>query len=601
MSRLSVAFSLLLLSFFLSCQREVSFVGGADTPTFIGEAVTPEPITAALQGNVFDEAGAPAAGVTVQAGNKIATTNGNGYFRINDAALDKKSAMVTATKAGYFKGYRTFAATSGANNVEIKLVKRAAAGNVDAATGGEVSLPNGSKVALSANGVVNATTGAVYTGSVKIYAMAIDPTTADIAQTIPGSFMATDKDGKRVTLSSYGMTAVELEGAGGEKLQIKSGSTAKLTTAIPSSVQASAPATIALWSVDETTGIWKEEGAATKSGNTYVGDVKHFSFWNCDVSANAVVLSMTLKTNDGNPLVHAHVTLKRQNANWVVHGYTDSLGQVSGYVPYNETLLMEVLDQCNTAFYSQAVGPLEQATNLGVISLNNTGTSVVTVKGKLLDCNNAAVANGYALVTFGYTTHYASVNIAGDFQTTFIRCAGGPASFTVIGIDNTAQQGGASATVTLSSPVTNAGNVSACGNSISQFFNYTLDGASYAISSTTAGSVFNAYTTNDSLQTTSVKLTFLSAQQTTSSNQMNFDFTHQNSAPGTYSLSRLIVQNYNTSAGPVHVTLISPSNVVLTTFAQNAGQFYEGSINSTFKDSLNTTHSLTGTFKILRR
>ncbi|HUC83451.1 MAG TPA: carboxypeptidase-like regulatory domain-containing protein, partial [Flavisolibacter sp.] len=157
------AFSLLLLSvFFLQCQREVSHIGGPDFP---GEIPTPAPITAAIQGNVFNENGAPAAGATVQVGSHIVLTNANGYFRINNASLDKKSAVVTASKGGYFKAYRTFGATSGANFVQIKLIKRTLAGTVDGAAGGEVSLSNGSKIALPAGGVVNAATNAAYTGT----------------------------------------------------------------------------------------------------------------------------------------------------------------------------------------------------------------------------------------------------------------------------------------------------------------------------------------------------------------------------------------------------------------------------------------------------
>ena len=590
--------SLLILLVLFGCQREISFIGGVDTPR--GEIATPDPVTAALQGNVFDETGAPAADVTVQAGSKTTLSDKNGYFRINDASLDKKTAVITATKAGYFKGYRTFAATSGANYVNIKLAKKTAAGTIDAATGGDVSISNGSRVALSASAVVKATSGVAYNGQVKVYAAYIDPTASDIDQIIPGSFMANDKDGKRVTLSSYGMLAVELESASGEKLQIKSGSTAKLTTAIPSSLQASAPAAIALWSVDETTGVWKEEGIATKSGNAYLGEVKHFSFWNCDVSATAVTLSMTLKNSDGNPLIGAHVTLKRPNTNWVVHGYTDSLGQVSGYVPNNEALVMNVLNQCGNSFYNQNIGPFAQPTNLGTITLTNSGSSVVTVKGKLVDCSGIAITNGYALVAFGYATHYSAVNTTGDFQTTFVRCANGPTSFTVVGIDNATQQAGGSTAVTLTTPLTNAGSVSACGTSILQFINYTLDGTTYSVTSSTPGYMFSGY--SDSLQPGIIGSTSVKVYSTSNSfDRLIFGFRHQNLAPGTYQLTGLMAQSYNTGGGAVGVTLLSPSNVVLTTFPQSVGQFYEGSISSTFKDSLNTTHSLTGTFKIMRQ
>ena len=63
-------------------------------------------------------------------------------------------------------------------------------------------MSNASKVALPANGVVNAATGAAYTGQVSVYATYIDPTAADINQIVPGSFMADDKDGKRVYYAS---------------------------------------------------------------------------------------------------------------------------------------------------------------------------------------------------------------------------------------------------------------------------------------------------------------------------------------------------------------------------------------------------------------
>lgn len=53
--------------------------------------------------------------------------------------------------------------------------------------------------------------------------------------------MANDKDNRRVALKSFGMMAVELESPSGEKLQIAKDNTAKLTIAIPASLQSSAP------------------------------------------------------------------------------------------------------------------------------------------------------------------------------------------------------------------------------------------------------------------------------------------------------------------------------------------------------------------------
>ena len=241
-------FCLAVITF--NCQKEVSYgPGGPGTGNN-----NANPIIATLQGNVLNEAGRPAIGVTVRVGTKTVTTNAYGYFRIVNAPLDKNVSLLTAEKAGYFKARRVFAATSGVNQVVIQLIKKTSAGTVNAASGGTVTLANGSKIALTANVVIKSSGGA-YSGSVNVYAAYIDPTSPDIAKTVPGSFLANDKDNNRVILSSYGMLAVELESSAGEKLQIASGKTATLTTAIPASLQSSAPATISLWYVDEQTGI----------------------------------------------------------------------------------------------------------------------------------------------------------------------------------------------------------------------------------------------------------------------------------------------------------------------------------------------------------
>jgi hypothetical protein len=392
-SKLHIVTLVLLSLFLVQCQKEASYTGGPD-PVI----ETPLPITAHLQGNVFNENDAPAAGVTIRVGSKTAITDSKGYFRILDAALDKRSALVTAEMNGYYKAFRSFAATSGTNHVEIKLIKRNVTGTIEAVTGGEVSVANGAKVQLAANGVVVASTGAAYTGTVNVYAAYIDPTSNDIDRTVPGSFMANDANNTRVLLASFGMMAVELSSPTGEKLQVKTGTTAKLTMPIPSSLQSSAPATIPLWYVDEQTGIWKEEGSATKSGGVYVGDVKHFTFWNCDLPNSTIPISFIVKNAAGEPIVHVHVSIVRasQPNQGMVHGYTDSLGQGNPLVPANQALIMKIYDPCGNVIYTQNIGPFTQATNLGVITLPNTITGLVTITGTVNNwcCNPGICCDG---------------------------------------------------------------------------------------------------------------------------------------------------------------------------------------------------------------
>ncbi|MEP7143222.1 MAG: carboxypeptidase-like regulatory domain-containing protein [Ferruginibacter sp.] len=565
------------------CQKELS----SDHSPLITSNNQSSPVTVTLQGNVIDENDLPAAGVKISAGSKTTTTNSNGYFRIVEASLDKNASVTTAEQPGYFKAYRSFRATTGVNQLVIKLVKKTLAGTVNAITGGEAALSNGAKVSLPANGVMKASGGA-YTGSVQVYAAYIDPTSQDIGKTVPGSFMADDKDKNRVVLSSYGMLAVELESAAGEKLQIQTGSAATLTMPIPSSTISSAPASISLWYTDEQTGVWKEQGTAKKTGSSYTGDVKHFSYWNCDLGIPAISFSAIFKTSGHACLTNISVRLKTLiGDNWLTaYGYTDSLGQTSGLVPSNRNLVLEVLDECANVVYSENVGPFSENTDLGTIVIPNSVTSLVTIKGKLLSCSNTPVSNGYALLNWRNFFSYIKSDAKGEFSTNIITCSSGPQTIEILGIDAATQQQGALQTILLTPPITDAGNINACGISTTEFINYTLDGIDHTISNSDSiyasgspGAVMNTFDT------------YIQGYDLKDKEILNFGFTGSAIA-GTHPLNFLIVENYN--------RLSKPFNVAITTFPQHSGEFYEGNFSGSFIDSsaASVIHNINCSFRV---
>jgi len=571
---------------FYQCQREVSYIGTGDP----GQTSLPNPVKANLQGNVLDESGQPAANVVIKVGTEITATDTKGYFRINNAPLDKNASLVTAEKTGYFTAYRTFSATSGTNQVVIKLTKKTLGGTVSGTSGGDVSLTNGTKISLPANGIVKESDNSNYTGTVNVYAAYIDPTAADILDRVPGSFMANDKDGKRVLLSSYGMMAVELESSTGEKLQVKSGSTATLTSPIPSAAQASAPTTIPLWYVDEATGLWKEEGNATKQGNTYVGTVKHFTYWNCDVPVKTVMVTATFKTANGQPLVNASIVIKPTAGNYYgsAHGFTDSLGQINGPVPANMNLVLQVMDGCNAPVYSQNIGPYNESINLGTITIPTATPGVVTVKGKLTNCSGGTVTKGYAIVSINNAVHYAKVDGSGNFSTNYVLCNINGLNAQVLGVDETAQQQGNTTTLLVSSPNTDFGAVAACGTVSTEYIDYTLDGTTYHF---VAGDSLMGYSKPDTLGTATGSIVIFGAR---SPNVIQFQIATTAQTPGTYPLYWLDVHSYHQNI------LIQPFNVNLTSYPASAGQFYQGSFTGQFKDGSNVTHSISCTFRVRR-
>ena len=582
-------FSLVFTSLlFLGCQRELSNV--IET---VPQPATAAPIVATLQGNVTDENGQPAQGVEIKAGGKSIITDAKGYFRITDANLDKNTSMVTAEKQGYFKGIRSFNATSGVNHVHIQLIPRTLSGTVQATSGGEVSLSGGMKITLPANGIVLASGGNAYDGAVNVYAAYIDPVSNEISRIVPGSFMADDKNGGRVTLSSYGMMAVELETPAGEKLQIKSGSRAKLIAPIPSSLRSSAPQNIAMWYVDQTKGVWKEEGNAVKNGNNYEAEVSHFSFWNCDIAIPAATISMTIKNIDGNPIVHAIVKLVAYSPYPTsAFGFTDSLGQVSGLVPINQPLKLEVLDQCSNVIYSQNIGSLMQNTNIGNVVIPANTTALYTVTGSVVDCSNIPVSEGFIMMNYQNTVRYASVDANGNFSISFIRCDASSANFDILAFNTSSQEQGNIITETLTGSSTSLGNLMACGTSIEQYIDVVIDGIPNQVS--WPSDTMRGYTYPDSSGGFTTYLSGELYQGNMEINSIRFNFKHNTESTGVYQMTVFHTKDY-----PSFTTVVQPSTVNLTSYAATPGAYYQGNFSGKFTWG-GSNHTVTGSFRIRR-
>ncbi len=558
-----VFFVIIIATISFKCQKELS----SDHVLPATPIDRPSPITVTLQGNVLDENDQPAAGVKISAGSKTVVTDAHGYFRIANVLLDKNASVATAEQAGYFKAYRSFRATTGVNQLVIKLVKKILAGVVNASSGGEVVLANGAKVSLPANGVTKLQGGA-YAGNMQVYAAYIDPTSNDIVKTVPGSFMADDKDKNRVVLSSYGMIAVELESSAGEKLQIQTGSAATLTMPVPTALLSSAPATISLWYVDEQTGIWKEQGTAQKTGSAYKGEVKHFSYWNCDVSLPAVGFSAILKTSNGTLLINTNVSVRTLDINTgTAHGYTDSLGQVAGLIPANTPLVLEVFDDCYNVVYSKNIGPFTATTDLGTIIVPGSLSSLITVKGRLMSCNNTPVVDGFAILYWNNFVSYLNTDAEGKFSTTMVACTGTPPTCEILAIDRSTQQQGTVLSVPLNGQVADAGDVAACGTSVSQFINYTLDGTDYTIIDSLAA---YSYGNPGSSPTTHIW-----GFKINSNEGLSFSFTGKE-AVGVYPLDYLSMSASDSMA------LTKPFNITITAYPQNPGGFYEGNFSGSF-------------------
>lgn len=571
-----------ILLFFSACQKEIRFGNPGSVP---GTVINPTPVTGNLTGKVLDENNNPVAGATVRTGSQSATTDARGLFRFNNVQLDKFASLVTVEKNGYFKSYRVFSASARTNFVKIKLIPRLLSGNIDAASGGSVTLPDNSRITLPAASVIVQSTGLPYTGSIKIFASVIDPTSPDIMETVPGSFQANDSNNYRVILKSYAMMAVELEGSGGEKLQLATGKKATVRFTIPVSLRGSAPVNIPLWSVNEATGIWKQEGSAAKTGDYYEGEVSHFSFWNCDINIPTIFLELSVATAEG-PLPYTKVKITRINNGGYSYGYTDSLGYVGGLVPKNEPLLLEILNNCNQVVYSQNIGPYSSNTNLGTITITPSSQYTLQISGSAVNCSNQPVTNGVALIYFEGQLHISQIN-NGNFSTTITRCSNSSATVEVVAVDNAASQQSNPWTGNATTGTVTTGTLSACGTSTVSYINYTLDGNNFSLSTANPGDSITVFTNAGTQNFTGIDGFRLSQPN------VDINFFTSNAAVGTFPLQYLAVNQYDS------VTLVTPFNIVFTTYGI-PGQFIEGNFSGQFRDPGNNLHAVSATFRVRR-
>lgn len=448
---------------------------------------TPEPpqpgqkefVTASIAGRILDNNKQPVSGAIITAGSLTATSDVNGSFRITNVSLDKNAGFIKVEKDGFFEGSRTIVVNANAvNNISIELIKRKVSGTVSGNTGGNITVEGGGNIVFTGNSFVNKAGNSAYTGTVSVSTFFLNPTASNFNAIMPGALRGITTTNEETGLQSFGMMAVELTGAGGEKLQLASGKTATLTFPIPSDLLSTAPNTIPLWSFNDTTGLWKEEGTATKQGNNYVGTVSHFSFWNCDYPyGNLVNFKALVKDQNGNAVANALVMMQTTTDQYTTYGsgYTDSTGYVGGLIPKGKALQLKIYSKCGSVLLTKDIGPFTANADLGTLTVTTAAPGAVTFSGTAKNCSLTLVTNGYVEVYLdGMYTRTAINN--GSWSLTVNRCNNTPTTASVIAYDLGSNQGGTSTTVQVSGTTVNAGDLSACGTSLAQFVNYTLNG-----------------------------------------------------------------------------------------------------------------------------
>lgn len=345
---------LMMLMTFASCSKLQDLLNEGDDDDDDGGINPPELVEGrmediALSGIVRDASGTPIEGVSIVSGSSAATTNTDGFFefdQIQVVSVQNDRSVVRFSKAGYFDVVRSMDAddADGASwevvmckkeNNDFTSIKTYSSSSDQTLQAGEM------KIDMPQDGYKVDGTGASYIGKVKSEMVYLDPNNERFSEMMPGGDLAAVRsDNSSAQLVSYGMTDLNMYAENGDKLQLKDGSKAKLTFPIPAGMGENPPASIPLWSFNEKTGLWEEEGSAALQGNVYVGEVAHFSWVNLDYPEKQGTVYGYVKDDTGKVLPGVRLSIGQLLASTI----TKSDGYYSHEVPANTAFSITVKD-----------------------------------------------------------------------------------------------------------------------------------------------------------------------------------------------------------------------------------------------------------------
>ncbi len=345
----------------------------------------------------------------------------------------------------------------------------------------------------------------------------------------------------------------------------------------------SAPGSIPLWFVDETNGMWTEQGSAKKVGSNYIGEVSHFSYWDFGSPANYVNLQVTIVDQFNNPLPNYTTTIKEVGTTNEAYGYTNSVGFVTGAVPNNASLEILVYSPiCGTfssPIYTQTFNTTSLPLNLGTIQIALSPSSLATVNGTLVDCSNLSISNGYISYKpiSGSISTLIQPNALGQFSAGIILCSN-PTSYEFTGYDATTLVNG-SQNISLVPGVNTIGNVNACGN-LSDYLNFslTINSVITNYSYTVAPDTINhTYYINPPNNQTTIYANNTNQQST------QFYFDGSDAILGNHNLIFFSYQDFFNNLNNVGSNIATPFPINLTQYG-GIGQPVAGSFSGTFID-----------------
>ena len=457
----------------IGCRKDID---GVPTETVIPPSI-PFLHDVEFQGIVVDEDGNPISDAILDFTSFTQTTDENGFFRFDQLSLNEDGSLITIEKDGYFQGYKfIFPAESNSSHIKIMLIDKGEPQIFNASTGGQIE-DAGARVVFKENSIVVESNGAAYNGEVQAFFHWYNPELSAAMLSMPGDLRGVNIDRQQVALTTYGMVAVELFGSQGQKLNLAPNTTATISMQAPE--YDNLPGNMPMWFFDEVTGFWTEEGEANLIDGHYVGEVSHFSFWNCDVPNDFIFLEGSIQTPQGVAISNAQIVISVIGTGNCGIGYTNEEGEFSGFVPNDLPLQISIFDECGGFLFDGPLGTFTEDTQLPPISANLT-EELITIEGTVV-CNGNPIEQGYVKVNYGEGDYTIIVlESDGSFSTGRLLCNFDGTNVSLTAFNSSSSTASEEFQIdSITTNLINVGILDACDLQAPEWFNVNIDGADF--------------------------------------------------------------------------------------------------------------------------
>ena len=400
------------LFFFLGCHQDFESGEKITSTQFLPEIKSL--VQGSILGYVYNEENQPVEGALVEIYGAQTTTDKFGVFHFENKNLDALGTYIRIMKSGYMIGSDKIYPAGGRAYSKTKLFSLRTFEQLEAKSGGEIMMKRGGSLVFEPESVVDAN-GNIFEGTVQVTGIFLSPQSPALSDEMPGELVGGNLSGIYAALGTAGMFGVEMRSELGEKLQVRQGK--KVRFKIPAESNQK-PATIPMWHFDENRGYWIEEGTATLVNGFYVGEVSHFSFWNCDAPFPLIKLSGSVESENGKPLAGISILIEAEGLNGR-NGYIDAEGRFCGLVPKNKrlTLIFKRIG-CDDVIKEVVVGPFSDNTEIDKIILENPSLSI----GGSVLCESSPVPDAIVVIQYKDVFYHTLTDDNGNYFYQFYPC-----------------------------------------------------------------------------------------------------------------------------------------------------------------------------------